>query len=62
MTTFSVRYKDRLEGPSNFIPWKCRVQMLFKEHGLWDFMETKVEEPSDPIQLAEYKKKIAKIN
>jgi hypothetical protein len=36
MTTFSLRYEDRLEGPSNFVPWKCRVQMLLEEHDLWD--------------------------
>jgi hypothetical protein len=58
MITFSFRYEDRLEGPSNFVRWKCWAQILLEEHVLWDFMETKVAEPIDPVQLAEYKKDV----
>jgi hypothetical protein len=42
VVAFSLRYKDRLEIPSNFILWKCRVHMLLEEHDLWDFVGTKV--------------------
>jgi hypothetical protein len=57
VTIFSFRYEDRLEGPSHFIPWKCQVQILLEERDLWDFMETKAVEPTDPVLLAEHKKR-----
>jgi hypothetical protein len=57
MTTFSLRYEDRLEGPSNFVPWKCWVQMLLEEHDLWDFVETKVVEPTDPCSWQNIKRR-----
>jgi hypothetical protein len=34
--------------------------MLLEEHDLWDFIENKVVEPTDPVLLAEHKKKMAK--
>lgn len=37
-----------LEGPSNFVQWKCRVHMLEEEHDLWDFIEKLGVEPTDP--------------
>jgi hypothetical protein len=61
MTTFSLRYEDRLEGPSNFVPWKCWVKMLLEEQDLWDFVEKLVVEPTDPVLLADHKKKMAKV-
>jgi hypothetical protein len=60
MTTFSLKYENILEGPSNFVPCKCRVHELLEKHGLQDFVETEIVEPINPMQLAKYKKKMAK--
>lgn len=38
MVNFSMlglRECDRLEGPSNFTPWKCKLQILMEEFDLW---------------------------
>jgi hypothetical protein len=60
MTTLSLRECDRLEGASNFTPWKYRLQMLLEEVELWVFVENKVIVPTNPAQLVDYKKKEAK--
>jgi hypothetical protein len=60
MITFSLRYEDRLEGPFNFIPWKCQVQILLEEHDPWDFVEKPVVAPTFLVLLVDHKKKMAK--
>jgi hypothetical protein len=60
MTTFNLIYKDRLECPSNFVPWKCLVQMLLEEHDLWGFVGKLVVAPIDSMLLVDYKRKMAK--
>ena len=41
----SIRGGDRLEGAINFIPWKARIILLFKENDLWDVVESTVAKP-----------------
>lgn len=60
MTTFNLKYKDRLEDPSNFIQLTCQVQMLLEGHDPWDFVENKVVDPTNLVLLAKHKKKMAK--
>jgi len=36
MSVGSVRFEDRLDGASNFMPWKTRVTLILKEHDLWE--------------------------
>ena len=33
MTTFSLKYEDRLEGPYNFAAYICHFSLILKEHG-----------------------------
>ena len=40
----SMKVEDRLEGDSNFIPWKSRV-LLLEENDLLQFVKAKVPEP-----------------
>lgn len=56
MTAFSVRYEDKLEGPSNFVPWKGRSLRFLEEHDLWHFVETEVAPPIVSTVLEEYNK------
>ena len=34
----SIRLEDRLEGISNYLPWKARITALLKENRLWSFV------------------------
>ena len=40
----SMKVEDRLEGASNFIPWKSRV-LLLEENDLLQYVKAKVPEP-----------------
>jgi hypothetical protein len=60
MTTLGLRECDRLEGASNFTPWKCRLQMLLEEVELWEHVKTKITIPTNLKLLDEHNKKEAK--
>jgi hypothetical protein len=50
--TSSIRFEDRLEGVSNYLQWKVRINSVLKENKLWSFANTIVPVPaSDPIAL-----------
>jgi hypothetical protein len=55
-----LRYEDRLEGASNFSPWRERMALVLEEQGLWEIAEGKVAAPADPVQLAAHNKKDVK--
>jgi hypothetical protein len=58
--TLSLRECDRLDGASNFVPWKLRLQILMEEADLWEHVEKVILEPTNPTQLATHQKKEAK--
>jgi hypothetical protein len=39
MASASLKFEDKLEGASNFSPWRKRIGLLFKEQGLWEIVE-----------------------
>ena len=39
MTSASLRFENRLEGTSNFLPWKVGVAFLLEENDLWDIVK-----------------------
>jgi hypothetical protein len=50
--TSNIRFEDRLEGISNYLQWKVRINNVLKENKLWSFANTIVPVPtSDPISL-----------
>ena len=59
MAGAGLRYEDRLDGSSNFSPWKERITILFKEQALWDIVgaSATVAVPTDAVQLAEFEKR-----
>jgi hypothetical protein len=57
MAATSLRFEDRLDGASNFLPWKARVTLLLKENDLWEIVDKVVPSPTDPQQLAAHEKK-----
>jgi hypothetical protein len=60
MVATGLRFEDRLEGASNFVPWKARVTLVLMENGLWEFANTKVTPPMDPKDLAAHELKDVK--
>jgi hypothetical protein len=60
MAATGLRFEDRLEGASNFVPWKARVTLILMENGLWDFANTIVTPPTDPKDLAAHELKDVK--
>ena len=41
----NMKVEDRLEGASNFTPWKSRVLLLLEENDLLQFVKAKVPKP-----------------
>jgi hypothetical protein len=49
--TSNIRFEDRLEGISNYLQWKVRINSVLKEKKLWPFANTVIAAPIDPIYL-----------
>jgi hypothetical protein len=50
--TSNIRFEDILEGISNCLQWKVRINSVLRENKLWSFANTIVPIPaSDPIAL-----------
>lgn len=52
-----LRVEDRLDGGGNWTPWRARIVLLLEESELWEIVEQTVSVPTDPVLLAEFKKK-----
>ena len=57
----SIRYKDRLDGISNYILWKVRITAVLKEWKIWSFASTKMTKPTDKDALEEFEALEAKV-
>jgi hypothetical protein len=57
-----VRVEDRLEGATNFNVWKLRITNILQEHDLEQYVTTMVEEPTNNVGRATFKKIQAKAN
>lgn len=52
-----MRFEDRLEGASNFSPWKERITLLLEVNEVWEITNTNVASPTVATLLAAHKKK-----
>ena len=50
----SIQYDDRLDGVSNYIPWKVRITVILKEWKIWSFANSKMKKPNDMDELEEF--------
>jgi hypothetical protein len=55
-----LRFENRMEGASNFVPWKARVTLVLMENGLWEFANTIITPSTDPKDLATHELKDVK--
>ena len=57
----NMKVEDRLEGASNFIPWKSRVLLLVEENDLLQYVKAKVPEPEGEEDKPRWRKDDAKV-
>ena len=50
----SIRCEDRLDGISNYLPWKVRITVVLKEWKIWSYANTKMIKPTDQDALDEF--------
>ena len=50
----SIRYEDRLDGVSNYIPWKVRITVVLKEWKICSFASSKMTKPIDRDEVEEF--------
>ena len=49
-----IRYKYRLDGISNYLPWKVRITTVLKEWNIWSFVGTMMTKPTNKDALEEF--------
>ena len=53
-----LRVEDRLDGATNFCPWRARIVLLLQENELWDIVENtptyKVTVPDLAVDMVAY--------
>ena len=42
---FGLRVEDRLEGATNFSPWKARISLILEENEQWDIVHSTTTNP-----------------
>jgi hypothetical protein len=60
MANADLRFEDRLEGASNFSPWRERIALVLEEQGLWEFVEGSTMLPTYPAQQPAHLRKYVK--
>ena len=50
----SIRYEDKSDGISNYLPWKVRITTVLKEWKIWNFENTKMTKPTNKDDLEEH--------
>ena len=53
MAFSGLRLEYALDGSSNYIGWKDRMEAVLGDNGLKDFIDQEVPKPTDATQLAE---------
>jgi len=62
MAASGLRFEYRLDGVSNYSPWKERIMLVLMENDIWEFFNSIVTPPMDPRYMAAHKLKDVKSN
>ena len=61
---FGLRVEDRLDGVTNFSPWKARISLILEENELWGIVHNTtanpVVVPVDAVDKATFMKRDVK--
>ena len=62
MVFYGLRLEYALEGNSNYIAWKDRMEVVLEDNGLKDFIDWEITKPAstNAQELSEWKKCVAK--
>ena len=60
MAINELRDQDRLQGASNYVIWKSRIEFLLDEHDPKALMDSAIAEPLDAAHLRQFKKNMAR--
>lgn len=60
MAASGLRFEDKLDGLSNYSPWKERIMLVLMDNDIWEFANSIVAPPVDPKDLASHKLKDVK--
>ena len=61
MSSFNgLRLEYALEGSSNYVAWKDRMEVVLEDNGLKEFVDADVPKPTDAALVDAWQKKIAK--
>ena len=61
MSSFNgLRLEYALEGSSNYVAWKDRMEEVLEDNGLKEFVDADVPKPTDAALVDAWQKKIAK--
>jgi len=60
MSFNGLRLEYALEGSSNYITWKDRMEAVLDDNGLKDFIEAEVPKPTDAIHVEVWQNKTTK--
>ena len=63
MEFYTLRLEYGLEGSSNYIPWKDRMEAVLEDNGLKEFIDQEIPKPAstNAQELAEWKKCVVKV-
>lgn len=63
MVLYGLRLEYALEGSSNYIAWKDRMEAILEDNGLKKFIDQEISNPAstNAQELAEWKKCVAKV-
>ena len=60
MSFNGLRLEYALEGSSNYVAWKDRMEALLEDNGLKEFVDMDVQNPTDPAEVEAWQKKMVK--
>ena len=55
-----LRLEYALEGSSNYVAWKDRMEAVLDDNGLKEFIDAEVPKPTDAAQVEAWQKKTTK--
>ena len=50
----NIRYEDPLDGVSNYISWKVRINVVLKELRVWIFINNVMTKPAHKDDIEEF--------
>ena len=51
MSFNGLRLEYALEGSSNYVAWKDRMEPVLEDNGLKEFIDMDVQKPTDPAEV-----------